>query len=263
MKIEVKNLQGKGVGSFDLDDAVFGADVNEHLLWEAVKWQLAKRRAGTASTKRIGEVRGSPRRSGSRRAPARRARAAAGAALGRRRLGVRSQAAQLRVRMPRKVKKAALRSALSLRASEQKIVVLDNFSTDGKTKSVATALAALGVAQPTQGADRRRQGQRAARRAARATCARRSGSRPRAQRLRHPAPRDAGPDAGRREQVDDALAEGRAQEATRSPANSIDRQDARCSREELRASRETGCLHAVGPRKARAYAQNVVFEVAR
>jgi len=46
--------------------------------------------------------------------------------------------------MPRKAKKAALRAALSLRASEHKLVVLDNFATDGKTKSVATALAALG-----------------------------------------------------------------------------------------------------------------------
>ena len=59
MKIEVKNTQGKGVGSVDLDDAVFGADVNEHLLWEAVKWQLARRRGGNASTKRLGVVRGS------------------------------------------------------------------------------------------------------------------------------------------------------------------------------------------------------------
>jgi large subunit ribosomal protein L4 len=59
MKIEVKNISGKAVGSFELDDAVFGAEIHEHLLWEVVKWQLAKRRSGTASTKRLGEVRGS------------------------------------------------------------------------------------------------------------------------------------------------------------------------------------------------------------
>ena len=47
MKIDVKNTAGKSVGSIDLDDAVFGAEVHEHVLWEAVKWQLAKRRAGT------------------------------------------------------------------------------------------------------------------------------------------------------------------------------------------------------------------------
>ena len=57
-KLEMKNTSGKAVGSIELDDAVFGAEVHEHLLWETVKWQLAKRRAGTASTKRLGEVRG-------------------------------------------------------------------------------------------------------------------------------------------------------------------------------------------------------------
>jgi large subunit ribosomal protein L4 len=146
MKIEVKNTQGKGVGSVDLDDAVFAADVNEHLLWEAVKWQLAKRRAGTASTKRLGEVRGSSKkvwkqkgtgqaRQGSRQAPH---WVGGGSVFG-------PKPRDYSYELPRKVKKAALRSALSLRASEQKLVVLDNFSTDGKTKSVAAALAALGA----------------------------------------------------------------------------------------------------------------------
>ena len=146
MKIEVKNLQGKGVGSVDLDDAIFGADVNEHLLWEAVKWQLAKRRAGNASTKRYGEVRGSSKkvwkqkgtgqaRQGARQAPH---WVGGGSAFG-------PRPRDYSYDLPRKVKKAALRSALSLRASEQKIVVLDNFSTDGKTKSVAGALKALGA----------------------------------------------------------------------------------------------------------------------
>jgi large subunit ribosomal protein L4 len=146
MKIEVKNLQGQGVGSFDLDDAVFGADINEHLLWEAVKWQLAKRRSGNASTKRYGEVRGSSKkvwkqkgtgqaRQGSRQAPH---FVGGGSVFGPK---PRSYAYDL----PRKIKKAALRCALSLRASEQKIIVLDNFATDGKTKSVAAALATLGT----------------------------------------------------------------------------------------------------------------------
>ena len=79
-KVDVKNISGKSVGSIDLDDAVFGAEVHEHLLWEVVKWQLAKRRSGNASTKRLGEVRGSSKkvwkqkgtgqaRQGSRQAP--------------------------------------------------------------------------------------------------------------------------------------------------------------------------------------------------
>lgn len=148
MKIELKNIQGKGVGSYDLDDDVFGAEVHEHLLWEAVKWQLAKRRAGTASTKRMGEVRGTAKkiwkqkgtgqaRHGSRQAPI---FVGGGSVFG-------PKPRDYEYDMPRKAKKAALRAALSLRASEQKLVVLDNFSTDGKTKSVAAALKTLGSAK--------------------------------------------------------------------------------------------------------------------
>jgi large subunit ribosomal protein L4 len=148
-KLELKNISGKSVGSIDLDDAVFGAEVHEHLLWEVVKWQLAKRRSGTASTKRLGEVRGSSKkvwkqkgtgqaRQGSRQAP----HWVGGATV----FGPKPR--DYSYTMPRKAKKTALRSALSLRASENKIIVLDGFSVDGKTKSVATVLAALGLAQP-------------------------------------------------------------------------------------------------------------------
>jgi large subunit ribosomal protein L4 len=144
MKIEVKNISGKGVGSFELDDTVFGAEIHEHLLWEVVKWQLAKRRGGNASTLRVGEVRGSAKkvwkqkgtgqaRQGSRQSPQ---WVGGGSVFG-------PKPRSYDYTMPRKAKKAALRAALSLRASEQKIVVLDAFATDGKTKSVASALAAL------------------------------------------------------------------------------------------------------------------------
>ena len=150
MKIELKNISGKSVGQFDLDDTVFGAEIHEHLLWEAVKWQLAKRRSGNASTKRFGEVRGTAKkiykqkgtgqaRHGARKAPI---FVGGGSVFG-------PKPRDYEYKLPRKVKKAALRAALSLRASEQKIVVLDNFNTDGKTKSVATALAALGAAKKT------------------------------------------------------------------------------------------------------------------
>jgi large subunit ribosomal protein L4 len=138
------------VGSIDLDDSVFAAEIHEHLLWETVKWQLAKRRSGTASTKRLGEVRGSSKkvwkqkgtgqaRQGSRQAP----HFVGGASV----FGPKPRSYDYA--MPRKAKKMALRAALSLRASEQKIIVLDGFATDGKTKSVATILAALGVSQPS------------------------------------------------------------------------------------------------------------------
>src|SRR6186713_2017507 len=145
MQLDVKNISGKSVGSIDLDDTVFAAPVHEHLLWETVKWQLAKRRSGNASTKRLGEVRGSSKkvwkqkgtgqaRQGSRQAP----HWVGGAKV----FGPKPR--DYGYQMPKQIKKAALRSALALRASESKIVVLDNFSTDGKTKSVASALKNLG-----------------------------------------------------------------------------------------------------------------------
>jgi large subunit ribosomal protein L4 len=146
-KIEIKNLDGKGVGSIELDDAVFGVEVNEHLLWEAVKMQRAKRRAGTHSTKRRSEVRGGGKkpykqkgtgnaRQGSLRAPH---------YVG----GGRVFAPKPRdyeYTMPKKAFAGALRSALSLRTKEQKLVVVDNFALEAiKTKRVVAALEALGA----------------------------------------------------------------------------------------------------------------------
>ncbi len=149
-KLEVKNIQGKSVGEIELDDAVFGADVHEHLLWEVVKWQRAKRRAGTHSTKRRGEIRGSTMkpyrqkgtgraRHGDRKSPI---WVGGGSAFG-------PKPRSYAYNMPKKARKKALRSALSLRAKENKLVVLDELPvSDGKTKSLAGALANLGVPQP-------------------------------------------------------------------------------------------------------------------
>lgn len=148
-KLEIKNTAGKNVGAIDLDDAVFAAEVHEHLLWEAVKWQQAKRRAGTASTKRLGEVRGSAKkmwkqkgtgqaRQGSKRAPH---WVGGGSVFG-------PKPRDYSYNFPRQTRKAALRSALSLRVQENKLIVLDQFAVDGKTRSVVSALTALGVPQP-------------------------------------------------------------------------------------------------------------------
>jgi len=148
-KLEIKNVTGKSVGSIDLDDAVFGAPVHEHLLWEVVKWQLARRRGGTHFTKRIGEVRGSSKkvwkqkgtgqaRQGSKRAP----HWVGGSSV----FGPRPR--DYDYKLPRRSKRIALRSALSLRVSENKLIVVDDFTADGKTKNVAATLAALGAAQP-------------------------------------------------------------------------------------------------------------------
>lgn len=147
--VEIKDVTGKAVGSLELDDAVFAEAMNEHLLWEVVKWQRAKKRSGNASTKTRGEIRatnakpwkqkGTGRaRSGDAKSPIWRG---GGTTFG-------PKPRSYAYSMPKKARLKALRSALSLRLAEDKLVVLDEFTADGKTKNVAGTLAALGCAQP-------------------------------------------------------------------------------------------------------------------
>jgi len=149
--VEIKNIQGETVGNLELADEVFAAEVHEHLLWEAVKWQRAKRRAGSASTRRRGEVQGSSRKShkqkgtGRARAGSRRVShwVGGGSVFG-------PKPRSYEYPMPKKARKKALRAAVSLRLKENKLVIVDQFTVaDGKTKAVATTLAALGAEQPT------------------------------------------------------------------------------------------------------------------
>jgi large subunit ribosomal protein L4 len=146
MKFDVKDISGKTVGSIELDDAIFAEDMNEHLLWEVVKWQRAKARAGTHKVKTRGEVSGSnikpykQKGTGNARRGDKRSPVMVG--------GGQNHGPQPRdyeYEMPRKARKKALRSALALRCSEKKLIVVDKFPVkDGKTKLVAKALAALG-----------------------------------------------------------------------------------------------------------------------
>ncbi len=145
--IDVKNTAGAKVGSIDLDDAVWATDVNTHLLWEVVKWQRAKTRSGTASTKREGEVSGTGKkpyrqkgtgnaRRGSERSP----HHVGGATV----FGPRPRDYEYDI--PKKVKRGALRSALSQRVIEKQVLVLDAWALKGaKTKEVAETLKKLGV----------------------------------------------------------------------------------------------------------------------
>jgi large subunit ribosomal protein L4 len=149
-KIEVKNLDGAKVGDIDLDDSVFGVEVNEHLLWEVVKAQRAKKRGGNASTLRRNEVRGGGKkpwkqkgtgraRQGSTRAP----QFVGGGKV------FTPKPRDFEYHVPKKVMAGALRSALSLKAKESKLVILDGFKLDGiKTKRVAEVLKKLGASKP-------------------------------------------------------------------------------------------------------------------
>jgi large subunit ribosomal protein L4 len=147
MQIDIVNIEGKKVGQADLADAVFGAKVKEYLLWEMVKAQQAAKRAGTHDTKTRAEVRGGGKkpykqkgtgnaRQGSTRAPN---FAGGGKVFG-------PHPRSYAYNVPKKVKRAALASALSLRAQEKKLVVIDALAFDApKTKQMAGILKALGV----------------------------------------------------------------------------------------------------------------------
>jgi large subunit ribosomal protein L4 len=147
MQIDIVNIEGKKVGEVNLADAVFGAQVKEYLLWEVVNAQRAAKRAGTHDTKTRAEVRGGGKkpykqkgtgnaRQGSSRAPN---HVGGGKVFG-------PHPRDYSYTVPKKVKRAALACALSLRAKEKKLVVVDTFAFDGpKTKRMAGILKALGL----------------------------------------------------------------------------------------------------------------------
>jgi len=124
--MDVYNIAHEKVGSVSLDEAVFAAEVKEHLFHAVVRWQLAARRQGTHATRRRAEVSGGGKkpwkqkgtgraRIGSTRAPHWRG---GGVVFGPQ---PRSHAFEL----PKKVRRAALRGALSRRCGESRLVVLD------------------------------------------------------------------------------------------------------------------------------------------
>ena len=146
--LTLKNASGKDAGSIDLDDAVFGVQPNVSLMHQVVTAQLASRRAGTQSAKTRSDVSGGGRkpfrqkgtgnaRQGSTRAPH---FTGGGVALA-------PKPRSYGQKTPKKMIKAALRSALSDRAAEGKVIVVDSYGIDApKTKDAKALLAALDIA---------------------------------------------------------------------------------------------------------------------
>jgi len=145
MKCDIINLDSKSVGSVELSDTVFGLDIREDLLQRVVRWQLAKRQAGTHKTKTLGEISGSTAkpfrqkgtgraRQGSTRAPQMRG---GGKAFG---PVVRSHAHSL----PKKVRQLGLKTALSAKARAGDLIVIEKAEADGKTKGLAAQIKKLG-----------------------------------------------------------------------------------------------------------------------
>ena len=145
--VTVRDATGSDKGSLDLDEAWFGIEPNVAVMHQVVTAQLAARRSGTQSTKTRAEVRGGGAkpwkqkgtgraRQGSIRAPQWKG---GGVALG-------PKPRSYAQRTPKKMIRLALRSALSDRAAEGKVVVLDDWGFDApSTKSAAALLGALGV----------------------------------------------------------------------------------------------------------------------
>ena len=145
--VAVYNMQGKEVDKIELNDSIFGVEVNEHLVHMAVVAQLANKRQGTQKAKNRSEVSGGGRkpwrqkgtghaRQGSIRAPQWKGGGVVFAPAPR----------DYSIRLNKKEKRAALKSALTSRVEDQKLVVLDELKLDEvKTKNFIAVLKALNL----------------------------------------------------------------------------------------------------------------------
>ena len=147
--VSVFNMEGKEVGTMELNDAVFGVEVNEHLVHMAVVAQLANKRQGTQKAKTRSEVSGGGKkpwrqkgtghaRQGSTRAPQWKGGGVVFAPTPR----------DYTIRLNKKEKRAALKSALTSRVNEDKFVVVDELKFDEiKTKSFKAVMDNLKVSK--------------------------------------------------------------------------------------------------------------------
>ena len=143
--VSVYNMEGSEVGTIELNDAIFGVNVNEHLVHMAVLQQLANKRQGTQKAKTRGEVRGGGRkpwrqkgtghaRQGSTRSPQWTGGGVVFAPAPR----------DYSFKLNKKEKRLALKSALTSRVNENKFIVVDELKLDEiKTKKMAGVLKAL------------------------------------------------------------------------------------------------------------------------
>jgi large subunit ribosomal protein L4 len=147
--VKIRNLKNEEVGEIELSDSVFGAPLNKALIYSAVKSFLANQRAGTSSTKTRGNTKGSGRKLWRQKGTGR-ARVASlrsplwrggGSAHG-------PQPRDWSYRVPRKMRRGAIRSVLSERLREGGVVIVENFDLQSyKTRDFATVLSTLGLDQ--------------------------------------------------------------------------------------------------------------------
>jgi large subunit ribosomal protein L4 len=143
--VDVKNLAGKTVGQVDLADGVFAARVNPHLLHETTRWYLSGQRAGTHKTKGRADVAGSGRKLWKQKGTGRARIGSIRSPLWRKGGTVHGPVPhKYSYRLPRKMVLGALRSALSMKLAEEKLIVVDGWQLEShKTKPFREALGKL------------------------------------------------------------------------------------------------------------------------
>jgi large subunit ribosomal protein L4 len=151
MKQKVYSVDGKELRDIELDDTVFGLPQNEAVIWEAINNELANRRLGTASTKDRGEIHGSNAKPYKQKGTGRARRGdkkspvlvGGGTVFG-------PKPRDFSYSMPRKAKRLALKTILSLKAQNDMIKIVEDFSVDsGKTKDMVKILKNFGEQQRT------------------------------------------------------------------------------------------------------------------
>lgn len=141
-KLNVINVSGENVGEIELNESIFGIEVNQSVLHEAVKNYLANQRQGTHSAKTRSEVRGGGkkpfRQKGTGRARQGTIRAPHFVGGG---VAFAKKPRDYSYKLPRKVKRLAMKSALSSKVVNNEMIVLDQFAIDApKTKNMASIL---------------------------------------------------------------------------------------------------------------------------
>lgn len=147
MKVSIYNVKGDVVGDVELSDAVFGVPANVPLMHQAVVQHLANRRVGTASTKTRAEIAGTTKKmykqkgTGRARHATRKVNLWTGGGVAH---GPRPRS--YKQFMPKKMRRAAVKSALSVKARDNQIVVIDELSLSApRTKDMLGILAALPI----------------------------------------------------------------------------------------------------------------------
>src|SRR5919199_187426 len=144
--VDIVDLNNATVGSVELSDAVFGAEVNENLLYEAVRHHMAAHRSGTAATKTRHEVSGSGKKLWKQKGTGRARMGSIRSPLWRHGGTVNGPVPRdYSYRLPKKMLLGALRSALSAKLRDGELAIVSKFElADHKTKTFAATIAKLG-----------------------------------------------------------------------------------------------------------------------